>query len=101
MENKERMKSINQAIEQAINERLEEIETYKVIPNSQYKAARTKANELYEQFSGTLTGDQQKVLRQIVDAIVYEESISETIVYRQGLRDGLALPKAWGGAFNG
>lgn len=97
MGNEERMLSVNEAMEQAIYKRIEEIDTYKVISNSQYKAAHSKTDELIKQFSSTLTGEQQKAFNQIIDAISREESIAETILYRQGLRDGLALPKAWGG----
>ena len=101
MQNDDRVLSVNEAIEQAIYARLDDIGAYKVIPNNQYKEARKKVNALYEQLKATLADEQQVLLMDIMDTIARQESISETIIYRQGLRDGLALPKAWGGAFNG
>ena len=101
MESKARMRSISEAIEQAIYERLDDVGTYKVVPNNRYMEVREKVNELYEQLKATLADEQRELLMDIIDTISEEESISETIIYRQGLHDGLALQKAWGGVCNG
>lgn len=98
---RERLPSINEAIDLAIEDRYEDIANTKILTNKRYVEARSKVIELYKQLSDIIPAESKKMLIEYDDAEIRMSVIESTLFYKQGLRDGLALPKAWGGAVNG
>ena len=95
-EMKERLPSINQAIEKAIHERYWDVQNTKVLQNKEYNEDNEKAKELENKIHSLLSGELEDLFNNYVSASNLAESTAARICYRQGLRDGMALPKAWG-----
>ena len=97
-EDKRKLPSINEAIELAIENRYEDIVETKILTNKRYVDARSKVIELQKQIMDIIPAESKKILMEYSDAEVRMSVIETTLFYKQGLRDGLALRKAWGGA---
>ena len=94
----QKLLSVNQAIEKVLKERLFEIEAIKISASSQMIEYSKKMLELHEQVRSYLSEEGNQAFVQYDELVTEMYSLELYLVYRQGLRDGLALPKAWGGA---
>ena len=94
---KERLQSINEFVDMTIAERIGNICETKILNNKNFSEVNSKAIEIYNELNSQLTDDHKKLLRQYSDLLTGVRMIEQEILYKQGLREGLALPKAWGG----
>jgi len=91
-----RIESINLVIDRVIDERVIEIGEIKTAANGKFIEELAAAKGIYSQLRPELSEVNQKLLGEFDDAMSRVAAIETTIAYRQGLRDGLTLPKAWG-----
>lgn len=96
LEEKKRLPSVNETLEQAIQERYFNVIGLKVLENKGYTEALNKLDEVINKITSLLP-EEKDLHTEILLAATRPEDIKAKIMYRQGLRDGLALRPAWGG----
>lgn len=96
LEEKKRLQSINEIIADATHNRMLEIDSKKIRLNKESIAAHEKYNSLYSKLEVLLPKEHHYLLEELDEAATCVQVTDLLLMYRQGLRDGVAFPKAWG-----
>lgn len=85
------LKGFSELFNTVVTERVNEIGSGIIINDPEYKDSQSKLGDLLGKIKGMLPEGDKKLAENLDELIAYQESILQSIVFEQGLKDGIAL----------